>query len=185
MHIFRIEKKGKKSIGPATAGKLRHHPPRSVGSPFRPRRNFVVGQCTTLLGLPLLAILAGPWALGSEATRTCSARARGQIISSTRPLRVLGPPLVRNIHFHFHSTPDGGGALLRIPGHLRRGGGGSRCGRAPPARARARSLAALLRRSGSATGCGCGGGTVLEGAAAVCRVGGFHDHGGGGGGSRC
>lgn len=185
MHIFRIKKRGKKVLGlplPANFG-ITHRA--ALGLPLDHAETIVVGQCTTLLGLPLLAILAGPWALGSEATRTCSARARGQIISSTRPLRVLGPPLVRNIHFHFHSTPDGGGALLRIPGHLRRGGGGSRCGRAPPARARARSLAALLRRSGSATGCGCGGGTVLEGAAAVCRVGGFHDHGGGGGGSRC
>lgn len=76
MHIFRIEKKGKKSIGPATAGKLRHHPPRSVGSPFRPRRNYCSGPMHYIVG-PHFASHPS-WALGlglrsySHVQRACA-----------------------------------------------------------------------------------------------------------------
>lgn len=74
--MFRIEKKGKKSIGPATAGKLRHHPPRSVGSPFRPRRNYCSGPMHYIVGPPFASHPS--WALGlglrsySHVQRACA-----------------------------------------------------------------------------------------------------------------
>lgn len=97
---------GSSRAGPAQEEENESESDTGLGAPFSPRE----------IVWPMLANIIGPRA---RAARTCSARALRSASSC---------------HLASHPRPDhgGGGALLRLPGHLHGGSSRRRRGHAPP-----------------------------------------------------